>query len=178
MASLGLRPIHLQPLPYNSQKILPKLGGGGPWASRWDSHQTPSAQQSQARNGNRISFNFWNTRPQWAGLNEKRHSDFARRKFCSTLQVRVPRNGGPRGRATWRQGRRSRFCRLRPPPGGSLVTFWPSRKSLAARRRRNPPAQNHRSGASGRPCPTERTTPRGSGGKPPPYRDLLTVPVP
>ena len=22
--------------------------------------------------------------------------------------------------------------RLRPPPGGSLVTFWPSRKSLAA----------------------------------------------
>ena len=94
VASLGLRPIHLQPLPYNSQKILPKLGGGGPWASRWDSHQTPSAQQSQARNGNRISFNFGNTRPQWAGLNEKRHSAFARRKFCSTLQVRVPRKRG------------------------------------------------------------------------------------
>ena len=59
-------------------------------------------------------------------------SDFARRKFCSTSQVRVPRNGGSRGRAAWRQERRSRFCRLRPPPGGSLVTFWPSRKSLAA----------------------------------------------
>ena len=43
-----------------------------------------------------------------------------------------PRNGGSRGRAAWRQGRRSRFCRLRPPPSGSLVTFWPSRKSLAA----------------------------------------------
>ena len=31
-----------------------------------------------------------------------------------------PRNGGSRGRAAWRQGRRSRFCRLRPPPS----VFW------------------------------------------------------
>ena len=28
---------------------------------------------------------------------------------------------------------------LSHPPGGSLVTFWPARKSLAVRRRRNPP---------------------------------------
>ena len=32
----------------------------------------------------------------------------------------------------WRQGRRSRFCRLRPPPGASLVSFWASRKKPAA----------------------------------------------
>ena len=42
-----------------------------------------------------------------------------------------PRNGGSRGRAAWRQGGFCRTCRLRPPPSGSLVTFWPSRKSLA-----------------------------------------------
>ena len=34
--------------------------------------------------------------------------------------------------------------------GASLASFWASRKKLAARRRRNPPAKNHRSGAPGR----------------------------
>ena len=34
VASLSLRPIHLQPLPYGVQEGLPELGRGGPWASR------------------------------------------------------------------------------------------------------------------------------------------------
>ena len=33
VASLGLRPIHLQPLSYSFQKTLPDLGRGGPWVS-------------------------------------------------------------------------------------------------------------------------------------------------
>ena len=80
----------------------------------------------------------------------ERRSDFARRKFCSTSQVRVPRNGGSRGRAAWRQERRSRFCRLRPPPGGSLVTFWTARKSLAAGAAKLPPVKNQSSPGSSR----------------------------
>src|SRR5699024_4666910 len=42
-----------------------------------------------------------------------------------------PRNGGSRGWGSWRM-RRSRI-RLSPPPGAFLVTFWASKKSLAAR---------------------------------------------
>ena len=41
-----------------------------------------------------------------------------------------PRNGGSRGWGSWRM-RRSRI-RLAPPPGAFLVTFWASKKSLAA----------------------------------------------
>ena len=107
----------------DGQKVTKEPLGGG--RNRQD-------RQSQAYSLNRTSSNFYKPRARWPGGNLERHSDFARRKFCKIRQVRVPRNGGPRGRATWRQGRRSRFCRLRPPPGGSLVTFWPSRKSLAA----------------------------------------------
>ena len=39
-----------------------------------------------------------------------------------------PRNRGPRGRRIW-----ARSAHPEPSPSGSLVTFWPSRKSLAAR---------------------------------------------
>ena len=39
---------------------------------------------------------------------------------------------------------------LSSPLGASLASFWASRKKLAARRRRNPPAKNYRSGAPGR----------------------------
>ena len=43
---------------------------------------------------------------------------------------------GSRGRRIW-----ARSAHPEPPPSGSLVTFWASRKSLAARRRRNPHAK-------------------------------------
>ena len=39
MASLGLRPIHLQPLPYRSPESPSSMGRGGPWASRQDAPQ-------------------------------------------------------------------------------------------------------------------------------------------
>ena len=42
-----------------------------------------------------------------------------------------PRNGGSRGRAAWRREALPNR-RLRPPPGAFLVTFWASKKSLAA----------------------------------------------
>ena len=47
VASLGLRPIHLQPLPYGFQGHLPRLGRGAPWGSRREackprSHPHPS----------------------------------------------------------------------------------------------------------------------------------------
>ena len=48
--------------------------------------------------------------PQWGGRNLDGHSDFARRKFSSILQVRVPRNGGP-GAASPCQGEMSRSDR-------------------------------------------------------------------
>ncbi len=42
-----------------------------------------------------------------------------------------PCNGGSRGRAAWRREALPNR-RLRPPPGAFLVTFWASKKSLAA----------------------------------------------
>ena len=83
------------------------------------------ARQGQAQLWNRSSSNFCKPRAQWPGGNLERHSDFARRKFCTTSQVRVPRNGGSRGRATWRQGGFAEPADCARPPSGSLVTFWP-----------------------------------------------------
>ena len=84
-------------------------------------------------------------------------SDFARRKFCSTSQVRVPRNGGSRGRAAWRQERLCRSCRLRPPHS----VFWflfhvekePAPQGGTLSRRRGgetPPVKNQSSPGSSR----------------------------
>ena len=56
---------------------------------------------------------------------------------------------------------------LSSPLGASLASFWASRKKLAARRRRNPPAENHRGGASRRPRPTGETKPSGAAGASP-----------
>ena len=83
--------------------------------------------------------------PSGPGGNANRHSDFARRKYSSIFQVRVPRKWGPRGRRIW-----TRSVHPEPPPSGSLVTFWPSRKSLAARRRRNPSARIQKAARRGR----------------------------
>ena len=56
--------------------------------------------------------------PSGPGGNANRHSDFARRKYSSIFQVRVPRKWGPRGRRIW-----TRSVHPEPPPSGSLVTF-------------------------------------------------------
>ena len=57
-------------------------------------------RQSQARLWSRSSDNFCIPRAQWPGGSLDRHSDFARRKFCTTYQEGVPRNGGP-GKAAY-----------------------------------------------------------------------------
>ena len=63
--------------------------------------------------------------PSGPGGNANRHSDFARRKYSSIFQVRVPRKWGPRGRRIW-----TRSVHPEPPPSGSLVTFWPCRFTM------------------------------------------------
>ena len=72
-----------KPLTYVFQGHLPSLGRGGPWASRWDSHQSPPAWPSQAQNRNRTGCNFGTARPQWAGRIRKPPLRFcAPEMFC------------------------------------------------------------------------------------------------
>ena len=47
---------------------------------------------------NRNGVNFCKLRAQWPGRNLDAHSNFARRKYSSIFQVRVPRNGVLGGR--------------------------------------------------------------------------------
>ena len=66
--------------------------------------------------------------------NANRHSDFARRKFCSLRQVRVPRNGGP---GVSRHGERSSPLRRPPAILWVLSHRWestspPGRRNLSA----------------------------------------------
>ncbi len=53
--------------------------------------------------------------PSGPGGNANRHSDFARRKYSSIFQVRVPRKWGPRGRRIW-----TRSVHIRRP----LAVLW------------------------------------------------------
>ena len=116
------RPAHGRgkPLPYGSQETLPGLGRGGPWASCRDLHQERWLGKARRTNGTALAEIFANPGPSGPAGIQTSHSDFARRKFCKIRQVRVPRNGGSRGRAAWRQERLCRSCRLRPPPS----VFW------------------------------------------------------
>ena len=76
---------------------------------------------------------------------------------------RVPRKWGVQGMSEYER----EALILSSPLGASLASFWASRKKLAARRRRNPPAENHRGGASRRPRPTGETKPSGAAGASP-----------
>ena len=79
------------------------------------------------------------------------------------------------GRAAWRQGRRSRFCRLRPPPSGSLVTFWSSRKSLAAGAAKLPNDKRKNSIIAPSSAPFGGTFPQGEGFKKGGRRNSLVI---
>ena len=98
-----------------------------------------------------------------------------------------PRNGGP---GVSRHGERSsplrrppvilwflshRWERNSPPAGGEIS---PPKQQISAGAAKSP-ARTSRSGASGRPRPTEEAKiSGGGGGKPPPYSILLTMPAP
>ena len=100
--------------PYMYPEAIFFIVGAGHWPARIrgaSRRSRPTAQHrlhllGQARRGSGTAPApiFHIARAQWPDGNLERHSDFACRKFCTTSQVRVPRNGGSRGRATWRQG--------------------------------------------------------------------------
>ena len=101
------------------------LKSGCPVCRPYAQRQQTTARQSQVQNGNRTSFNFPLSQPP-VGRQEFRWP----LRFCAPeilfylTGTRPHVNGGSRGRAAWRQGRRSRFCRLRPPPSVFEVN-WP-----------------------------------------------------
>ena len=78
------------------------------------------ARQTQARLLNRSRDKFLQTQGPVA-RNEWHASTpgFARRKYCSTKQERVPRNGGSRGNLTWRTRRKPKFDFVNSPS-----VFW------------------------------------------------------
>ena len=118
------------------------------------------ARQTQARLWNRISLNFPQTQGPVARW-EFRHSlrFCAPEMFCLTKGVTPVI--GVRGKATM-----STKCSSGAVPGDSLVTFSSLRKSLAARRRRNPPVRNE-TALSSPPHPSGLTAshlpPQGEG---------------
>ena len=68
-----------------------------------------------------------------------------------------------------------RWERNSPPAGGEIS---PPKQQISAGAAKSP-ARTSRSGASGRPRPTEEAKiSGGGGGKPPPYSILLTMPAP
>ena len=78
-----------------------------------------------------------------------------------------PRNGGSRGRAAWRQGRRSRFCRLRPPPSVFWFLFHVEKELAPHCARRRVSERNRRIAAAlgaemAKPCPTAGVAPPSS----------------
>ena len=83
-----------------------------------------------------VAIIFANPGPSGPEETAESHSDFARRKFSTDLQVRVPRNGGPGVSRHWR----TKFASA-ASPGDPLGTFPSLGKYLAARRRRNLPAK-------------------------------------
>ena len=128
-------------------------------------------RQSQAHSLNRTSSNFCKPRAQWPGGNLERHSDFTRRKYRTTYQEGVLRNGvrGKRpmdlGGTEWSRSQSDAspgafwfLCRHgqrnSPPAGGEI----PLRKA--------PPDTARRVVA---PYGRDKIS-EGGEGKPPPYR--------
>ena len=102
VASLGLRPIHLQPLPYGSQENLPKLGRGGPWASRQNTHRERWLSILRRSPKAAPAANFVHPGPQWGRKKTQASTpDFARRNHGSTNQEGVPRKKGSGERRLW-----------------------------------------------------------------------------
>ena len=89
------------------------------------------ARQSQAQMWNRTGLNFPHSQGPVARRELKPATQILRAGNILPSSRGNPRNGGSRGRAAWRREALPNR-RLRPPPGAFLVTFWASKKSLAA----------------------------------------------
>ena len=115
------------------------------------------AEKTQAQTWNRTKNKFCKPRAQWPGRNCRKPLRFCAPEMLCSPQGITPVNG-VLGGGEYGHG----VSILSRPPSGSLVTFWPSRKSLAARRRRKLPASNE-TALSSPPHPALRATfpPRG-----------------
>ncbi len=89
------------------------------------------ARQSQAQMWNRTGLNFPHSQGPVARRELKPATQILRAGNILPSPRGNPRNGGSRGREAWRREALPNR-RLRPPPGAFLVTFWASKKSLAA----------------------------------------------
>ena len=94
---------------------------------------------------NKGAFNQWNSKP--SAIARSAASE-RREAICRLNRLRLCDNCQPRligasvtevlgGRAAWRREALPNR-RLRPPPGAFLVTFWASKKSLAAGAAKSP----------------------------------------
>ena len=89
------------------------------------------ARQSQAQMWNRTGLNFPHSQGPVARRELRPATQILRAGSFPPGPRDNPRNGGSRGRAAWRREALPNR-RLRPPLGAFWVTFWASKKSLAA----------------------------------------------
>ena len=113
------------------------FAGAGPRPARQHTYRERWFGKPRRRCGTAPAAIFANPGPSGPAGIQTPTQISARRKFCLTSQVRVPRNGGPGVRRIW-----TRSVHPEPSPGGVLVPLPPWAKELAARRRRNPPQKN------------------------------------
>ena len=92
--------------------------GAGPRPARQYTHRERLLGKPRRKSGTAPAAIFANPGPSGPEGIAESHSDFARRKFRLTLQVRVPRNGGPGVRRIW-----TRSVHPEPSPGDPLGTF-------------------------------------------------------
>ena len=121
VASLGLRPIHLQPLPYGSQENLPKLGRGGPWASRQNTHRGRWLGKPRRVRKPQQNQILHTQGPVARKKTQASTPDFARRNHGSTNQEGVPRKKGAGESGPMDLGGAQRS---RSPLAASPGAFW------------------------------------------------------
>ena len=109
-----------KPLLYSSTESVLDWGGEALGKYRWFG-------RARRGSGTVPATNFTNPGPQWA--RKETHPStpgFARREDSAHSRESTPVNGGPGGGRIW-----ERSSHPEPTPGGSLASFWPSRKKLA-----------------------------------------------
>ena len=141
---------------YRSDCVV--LVGAGPRPARQDLHRERWLGKARRRSGTAPVLIFANPGPSGPGGIAEATQILRAGNDAQPPRRASPRNG-VRGKATM-----STKCSSGAVPGGVLVPLPPWAKELAARRRRNSPAQNHRGGASRRPRPTEERKAFRTGG--------------